>query len=67
MYMSQGGSCEPRYLSIRGLLSLGQLHKLKSFGVFAPTRLHTAYMPTYGSSRRMSYQQECMQVRSGPL
>eukprot|EP00983_Pelagomonas_calceolata_P079194 1154566-Pelagomonas_calceolata.AAC.1 len=31
------------------------------------TRLHTTYMPTYGSSRRMSYQQECMQVRPGPL
>eukprot|EP00983_Pelagomonas_calceolata_P039417 1137176-Pelagomonas_calceolata.AAC.3 len=31
------------------------------------TRLHTAYMPTYGSSRRMAYQQECMQVRSKPL
>eukprot|EP00983_Pelagomonas_calceolata_P003339 108692-Pelagomonas_calceolata.AAC.1 len=31
------------------------------------TRLHTAYMPSYGSSRRMPYQQECMQVRYGPL
>eukprot|EP00983_Pelagomonas_calceolata_P007942 259611-Pelagomonas_calceolata.AAC.1 len=31
------------------------------------TRLHTAYMLTYGSSRRMSYQQERMQVRFGPL
>eukprot|EP00983_Pelagomonas_calceolata_P015163 482674-Pelagomonas_calceolata.AAC.1 len=31
------------------------------------TRSHTAYMPTYGSSRRMSYQQDCMQVRSRPL
>eukprot|EP00983_Pelagomonas_calceolata_P022241 699199-Pelagomonas_calceolata.AAC.1 len=24
-------------------------------------------MPTYGSSRRMLYQQECMRVRSGSL
>eukprot|EP00983_Pelagomonas_calceolata_P006140 204193-Pelagomonas_calceolata.AAC.12 len=31
------------------------------------TRLLTAFMPTYGSVRRMSSQQECMQVRSGPL
>eukprot|EP00983_Pelagomonas_calceolata_P055931 1144367-Pelagomonas_calceolata.AAC.3 len=31
------------------------------------TRSHTAYMPTYDSSRSMSYQQECMQIRSGIL